>query len=481
MHSIQPRAAPPIVGVFFASPLRRRRNITNNNPYGADFVKRVPPEAVVGFALAPATTPRRTRTCTSGPGPAGDPGSNGIGGATRPRHGGREHRHAAAPDFGRVAARRPLAFVWGGDIVYGDFPKALAWLPRPWSWLLPEVPIKAAPFEPASYEKLAAMYGRLKRNPSYRSLVQSLGGQTRDEAAASTSGAGGGLHEGSAVFGTWDDHDYGLNDAGRVEQPRGVEPSRLLPTRCRRMRRTGRTAHSSRRHLRAYSSSKTAPTTTSEEEREEERERKAKEGRRVLVVVLDMRWNKDPYVKPSRANGFRAAASSPEDDLYDDENSAEVARGEGRPRDFLGEEQWAWLDDLLRRSSGENTTPAVDAHVFVSSLQLLPAARVHAAACRAARPCRGWARFPAARRRFLRLLRARAWPRRSSWGDVTHAEILASGSDCGGHGSSNEGGGGGGGGGGGRRSAAAAKERARRDYVRNDEGGEKKATTAGCW
>ena len=370
MHSIQPRRrrASLIVGAFFfgvafATPTEA---ITNNNPYGADFVKRVPagkPSWRFAFGSchdSPADPDLHVR---AGAG-AGDSGVGiGIGGATRrDMVAGNIGMPRRTFDFGRVAARRPLAFVWGGDIVYGDFPKALAWLPRPWSWLLPEVPIKAAPFEPASYEKLAAMYGRLKRNPSYRSLVQSLGGQTRDEAAASTSGAGGGLHEGSAVFGTWDDHDYGLNDAGRVEQPHKVGAKRAfldffdaLPTNETNEEGGGGKDGEDPRVRRdgIYASylfvEDGADDNNDEGEREEERERKAKEGRRVLVVVLDMRWNKDPYVKPSRANGFRAAASSPEDDLYDDENSAEVARGEGRPRDFLGEEQWAWLDDLLRR------------------------------------------------------------------------------------------------------------------------------------
>ena len=82
-------------------------------------------------------------------------------------------------------------------------------------------------------------------------------------------------------------------------------------------------------------------------------------GHSVLVVALDMRFHKDPY------------------------EGAFCERC-----DFLGEEQWAWLDATLSASDA-------DAHVIVSSLQLLES--------------RGglgesWARFPSARRRVMQML-----------------------------------------------------------------------------
>ena len=78
--------------------------------------------------------------------------------------------------------------------------------------------------------------------------------------------------------------------------------------------------------------------------------------RRVLVILLDMRFHKDPY---GTENG-----------------------------DFLGEAQWAWLEQTLRESDAR-------VNLLVSSLQLLEP-RHGLAEC--------WGRFPASRARLLRLL-----------------------------------------------------------------------------
>ena len=59
--------------------------------------------------------------------------------------------------------------------------------------------------------------------------------------------------------------------------------------------------------------------------------------------------------------------------------------------DFLGEEQWSWLQTLLQ-------TSVADVHLIVSSLQVLPAPGVPG------KNGEHWSRFPSARARLLQLL-----------------------------------------------------------------------------
>ena len=108
----------------------------------------------------------------------------------------------------------------------------------------------------------------------------------------------------------------------------------------------------------------------------------AGDGGSVLVVALDMRYAKTPYDGPA---------------------------GDG---DFLGEAQWAWLEAVVDGSTA-------DAHVFVSSLQLLEWRRGKA---------ENWGRFPKAKARFIDVV-ARAKSAVVVSGDVHMAEIA--GARCG--------------------------------------------------
>jgi hypothetical protein len=65
----------------------------------------------------------------------------------------------------------------GGDIIYGDFPKEMEWMPFPLTLFLPEVPIKNIPFKQSSPEKLSHMYESLKKDQGYAALLEQLGGK----------------------------------------------------------------------------------------------------------------------------------------------------------------------------------------------------------------------------------------------------------------------------------------------------------------
>lgn len=83
----------------------------------------------------------------------------------------------------------PQVFIWLGDNIYGD-------IKRPFKLFGKERtigPWKNVPrFVPTSKEEMESKYVKAKTNPGYSRL-----------------------REKTEVIGTWDDHDYGLNDAGK--------------------------------------------------------------------------------------------------------------------------------------------------------------------------------------------------------------------------------------------------------------------------
>ena len=167
-----------------------------------------------------------------------------------------------------IAANEPAAWLWLGDNIYSDTD---------------------------DYEEMADDYDDLTTSPEYRAFVAAT----------------------PLVYGTWDDHDYGKNDAGRewsfkeeakilmldflgvppdaeVRQREGVYQSYLIDN--------------------------------------------------VKVILLDTRYFRDEVMPPVR-----------DGDRY----------GPNEDGDILGEAQWAWLRDEL-----ENSEAA--AHVIASSIQVLP-------------------------------------------------------------------------------------------------------------
>jgi alkaline phosphatase D len=149
-------------------------------------------------------------------------------------------------------------------------------------------------------------------------------------------------------YGTWDDHDYGANDAGR-EYPTKAESQQLfldflrVPASSPRRARQG-----------IYDAIMLGPP-----------------GRRVHVIALDLRYHRSPLVWAGLAEGYRVDPS-PESTM-------------------LGEEQWAWFEQELARPS--------EVRIMLSSTPLVPPYLISET----------WNNMPLERERFLRAL-ARAAP-----------------------------------------------------------------------
>ncbi len=167
-----------------------------------------------------------------------------------------------------IAANDPAAWLWLGDNIYSDTDNR---------------------------EQMAQDYRDLEASPEYAAFV----------AATPT------------IYGTWDDHDYGSNDAGR-EWPFKEEAKALMldflqvPEGAEVRQREG-----------VYQSYVIGD---------------------VKVILLDTRYFRDAVMPPVR-DGARY--------------------GPNEAGDILGEAQWAWLRDELQDSEAA-------AHIIASSIQVLP-------------------------------------------------------------------------------------------------------------
>lgn len=165
------------------------------------------------------------------------------------------------PLWAPILNQRPQLWVWLGDNVYHDT---------------------------SDVEVMRASYARARAIPGYEALVAA-----------------------TPVIGTWDDHDYGMNDGGREWPARAQAQQALLdfldePADSPRRRRAG-----------VYESYVYGPP-----------------GRQVKVILLDTRYHRDPR-----------------------DNVAFTG-------DVLGEEQWAWLERELRGSTAQ-------VHLIGSSIQVV--------------------------------------------------------------------------------------------------------------
>jgi alkaline phosphatase D len=181
-------------------------------------------------------------------------------------------------------------------------------------------------------------------------LGDNIYGDTRDPAVLEAKYARLGAIDGFArlrarvpLFATWDDHDYGENDAGG-EYPMKEESRRAFlrfwgePAKSPRARRDG-----------IYDARVFGPP-----------------GRRVQLILLDLRWNRTPITVDPRWGTYEA---------YERWARREASRATGAPlpgpytrnpdpaATMLGEAQWAWLEAQLRE-------PA-DVRLIASSLQVL--------------------------------------------------------------------------------------------------------------
>jgi alkaline phosphatase D len=153
-------------------------------------------------------------------------------------------------------------------------------------------------------------YAKLKAQPAYAALTANI-----------------------PVLGTWDDHDFGKNDGGSEHRIRSESQKALLDF-------LGEPPLSPRRsQLGVYTAHVLA-------------------GGRLKLLLLDTRFNRDPY---------------------------------GPEGDVLGEAQWRWLEEQLSASSAQ-------AHLVGSSIQVLPTEH----------RSESWSRFPRARARLLSLLAERS-------------------------------------------------------------------------
>lgn len=209
-----------------------------------------------------------------------------------------------APVLGVIAAAKPDVFVWLGDNIYGDTTDA---------------------------QVLRSKYHQLARQPGFRALRVA-----------------------SAQIATWDDHDYGENDAGRefsakmMAQKLFAEFWDLPDDAPARTRADG-----------VYQSTIVGS-----------------EGRRVQFILLDTRSNRSPLVE--HGGGVRASAEYPGPYAASADTNAAM----------LGADQWAWLEGELRK-------PA-EVRVIASSIQFVSEEARY----------ERWANFPAERLRFIRLINA---------------------------------------------------------------------------
>ena len=165
-----------------------------------------------------------------------------------------------------ITDQNPDAFIWLGDIVYG---------------------------KDGNPKHLSKRFQKLKSKSSYQNLLQS-----------------------TAVYGIWDDHDYGLNNAGRDYQHKERSRADLfaflnIPEKNPAYQRNG-----------AYQSYDLT--------------------QKIKLILLDNRYFKSEY------------APKPYNDPY--------------PLDYegtiLGKQQWEWLENLLKNSTA-------DIHIIASGIQVL--------------------------------------------------------------------------------------------------------------
>jgi alkaline phosphatase D len=184
------------------------------------------------------------------------------------------------PIWDAVLAKRPDLFIFVGDNIYADT---------------------------EDMELMRAKYAKLAAKPGYQKLLETC-----------------------PVLATWDDHDYGANDAG-AWYPKKAESAQIM------LDFFGVPADSPRRQRDCvYGAYRFGP-----------------EGRRVQVILLDTRYFKSRMKADTRSREEKNALGLvgwyvPEDDPT---------------TTILGDEQWAWLEQQVKQ-------PA-DVRIIASSIQVI--------------------------------------------------------------------------------------------------------------
>jgi len=145
------------------------------------------------------------------------------------------------------------------------------------------------------------------------------------------------------VIGTWDDHDYGINDGGKYYSKKKESKEEFMRFMDIPIDDPMRT------HEGVYSSHTFGP-----------------KGKRIKIILLDLRYFRDTTIR-STIPGQRYAPN-PDGDM-------------------MGDAQWTWFEQELKRSDA-------DVHIIGSSVQFI--ANEHFS--------EKWGNFPKARQRMLDLL-----------------------------------------------------------------------------
>ncbi|WP_242072621.1 alkaline phosphatase D family protein [Microcoleus sp. FACHB-68] len=158
-----------------------------------------------------------------------------------------------------IISSKPDLWIWLGDIIYGDT---------------------------SDMKVMQRKYQAEKANPGYQALLKT-----------------------TPVIGTWDDHDYGKNNAGKEYKKKAESQQELLDF-------LDEPADSERRQQAGVYTAYTYGTV----------------GKQVKVILLDTRYHRDTP---------------------------------GKNSDILGEQQWNWLEKELKNSQAQ-------INLIVSSIQVLP-------------------------------------------------------------------------------------------------------------
>ena len=197
---------------------------------------------------------------------------------------------APQPMWDEIIANQPDVWVWLGDNIYGDSDIV---------------------------DTLVNKYERQMRNPGYRRLL-----------------------ERAEIIGTWDDHDFGRNDAG-------VEYDGKVASQQAFLDFFGVPEDHPRRQRRGVYSSHTYQVGD----------------RQVKVILLDSRYHRDSLSRVKR--------------VYQPNLSGTI----------LGEEQWEWLENELTQSKA-------DLHLIGNGIQVIPQEHRF----------EKWANFPQERERLFDLI-----------------------------------------------------------------------------
>jgi alkaline phosphatase D len=185
---------------------------------------------------------------------------------TRIAFGSCAHQDKEQPIWNAVLAEKPDMFVFLGDNIYGDT---------------------------ENMDEMRTKYDKLAAKPGFQALRQS-----------------------TQVYATWDDHDFGKNDAG-AEFPKKADSRAIF------FDFWGVPADSPRRgHEGVYDS-----------------DIPGEPGRRVQIILLDLRWNRSAQTRVSDAE-------------YEERKLIDMgpyAPSDDPNQTMLGEAQWVWLESELRK------------------------------------------------------------------------------------------------------------------------------------